>query len=75
MNSCIKLNAGNDRNGNPRRLWIVMSSRGSVVSVIEDSGAGREPLDRAYPEFRAWGYHPAEFWVTPAEYRGFKKQI
>lgn len=56
----ICLNAGNDRNGNPRRAWVLINDNGLVVGA-KDEGYGGFP----YP-----GHTKGpRFTTTPAEYR------
>lgn len=67
----IRLNAGNDKNGNPRRLYVHLDDSGSIVKVYDEG-------------YRGWGAVPEElqraasrattFMTTPSEYRELKKQ-
>lgn len=46
----IKLNAGNDRSGNPRRGWAVVDmTTGDTVDFVVEGYHGRAALERAYP--------------------------
>ncbi len=58
----IKLNAGNDKNGNPRRLFIGMKPQG-VVFIADDGYSG-------FPTKLAKGaYTLMDIDTTPAEYK------
>lgn len=35
------LKSKNDRNGNPRRLWVVYNHRGYIMEVIDEGYSGR----------------------------------
>ncbi len=64
---CIKLNAGNDRNGNPRRVYVLLSDTGSIVRAVDEGYDGIHALNRVPG---AEGLRdPVEFATTPAEYR------
>ncbi len=43
----IKLNAGNDKNGNPRRCFVVFYDRGDINKVINEGYRGYSALDDA----------------------------
>ena len=60
----IRLNAGNDRNGNPRRVFVVFDSDGDIVDAIDEGYEGDDAL-------RKLGYPTSysTFKTTPAEYR------
>lgn len=53
----IKLNAGNDRNGNPRRVFVELC--GNIINRVHDEGYSGDIKD----------YSGIEFATTPAEYR------
>jgi hypothetical protein len=61
----IKLNAGNDRNGNPRRVFVVIKEDGAIHEAIDEGYDGKAILFRRYPEIA----YPCEFKTTPGEYR------
>ena len=67
----IRLNAGNDGNGNPRRVFVVFNGNGTILEAIDEGYDGTSALYSKYPEAH-------ELWVnsfptTPAEYRGLIK--
>ena len=66
----IKLNAGNNTNGNPRRVYVVLETiNGSIVDTIDEGFMGIVALSRKYPEIPI----PPEFYTTPKEYRELLK--
>ena len=54
MIAAIKLCAPNDRNGNPRRIFLVvgntLNAGGGVLHAIDEGYAGRGGLDKQYPD-------------------------
>lgn len=66
-----RIMANNDKNGNPRRLWVVYTqsawSNNYVVDVVIDEGyEGAPDLIKKYPELPS-------VWVTPSEYNSIKR--
>ncbi len=62
----IKINAGNDKNGNGRRGWIVYAQDGDLIDFVRDDGTGEWGLYKRYPEVVALeGTIP----VTPGFFR------
>jgi hypothetical protein len=47
MALAIKIEAGNDRNGNPRRGWIIADDNGSFINFINEGYSGAEALSAA----------------------------
>lgn len=66
--SIIKLNAGNDSNGNPRRVWVGIAPCGSVSGAWDEGYAGRQALPKRLRQKSA-----CEFATTPKEYREILK--
>ena len=64
MKVAIRLNAGNDRNGNPRRVFVVIDPRHGVVDAIDEGYSGDAELKKRYRITSS-----ADFSTTPAEYR------
>ena len=64
---CIKLNAGHDSNGNPRRVYVVFDSEGYIVRAVDEGYRGRAAL-REVPGCEG-ECEPVEFETTPREYR------
>ncbi len=75
----IKLNAGNDRNGNPRRVFVVIDELGYVVDAIDEGYNGISELWKKCPAMNKASF-PAEFPTTVSEYKAllnkflYKKQ-
>jgi hypothetical protein len=40
MALAIKINAGNDKNGNPRRGWIITDDNGSFINFVDEGYSG-----------------------------------
>jgi len=70
----LHLDAGHDRNGNPRRCFLVLGPDGSTVAVVDEGYRGRGAL-------RAWAAEhgvdvPTDAGMiatTPGEYRALLK--
>lgn len=65
------ISTSNDKNGNPRRLWVVYKqseySCDFVVHSVYDEGYGGKPSEiNKYPLLPT-------VWVMPQEYRTYKK--
>ena len=75
MLTAVKVNAGNDTNGNPRRGWIVQTNRDgypTFVQFVDEGYEGSAALTgRGYP--RALADAP-ELEITPREYRRLLKR-
>lgn len=60
----------NDRNGNPRRGWIVMDQSGEAVRFVEEGYRGNGALaDAGLPDIPA----TSRLDVTPGEFAGWRK--
>lgn len=67
----VKVNAGHDVNGNPRRGWIVLSCKsGDMVDFVDEGYEGDSKLRRKHPT-AAVG---PTIKVVPGEYRQLKKE-
>ena len=72
MSKCLlHLNAGNDRNGNPRRLYVVMEN-GRIVAVFNEGYEGHGAIPAAYK--RLYAHVGERIDITPAQYRELKKR-
>jgi hypothetical protein len=61
----IYITAQNDRNGNPRRGWIIVDDSGVTVDFVDEGYSGREALAAAgYPRT----HDTSRVEVTPREY-------
>lgn len=66
----VKVNAGHDTNGNPRRGWVTINCRkGDMVDFVDEGYQGNSGLKRQYPH----AVEGPELKVTPGEYRELKK--
>ena len=65
----IRLNAGNDSNGNPRRVFVTLKN-GDIVATYDEGYAGRAAISNRH--HRA-AYNGLTFLTTPAEHRGLLK--
>jgi hypothetical protein len=66
----IRLNAGNDANGNPRRVFIQISSKGLILDAWDEDYLG----ESAIPEDHRKNYSGLTLMVTPGTYRDVIKQ-
>ena len=63
----IKLNAGNDRNGNPRRVFVVFNKLGEIYGTVDEGYSGLHAVTEKFPGVGFGAV--AEFEITPREYR------
>lgn len=68
--SIIKLNAGNDINGNPRRVWVGISPEGNISGAWDEGYEGRHAMPA-----RLRNKSAVEFATTSAEYRAILKKF
>lgn len=69
MAIAIYVDAGHDKNGNPRRGWIITSeTNGSFVDFVDEGYEGISALRRDYGHTPATRALP----ITPACYRELK---
>lgn len=68
----IRLNASNDRNGNPRRCYVAINQSGDIVGVWDEGykGYGAVPED-----LQDKAHMAPTFLTTPGEYRDCLKVI
>ena len=60
------LNAGNDNNGNPRRVFVVYSHAGNIIDAIDEGYSGTPRWLRDLPQLPG-------FIIKPGEYRELLK--
>lgn len=66
----VKINAGHDTNGNPRRGWVILDGRaGKMMDFVNEGYKGSSALTKAYP----LAIESVELAVTPGEYRDLMK--
>lgn len=62
----IKINAGHDTNGNPRRGWLIVDAMsGNQIDFVDEGYRGWAGLKHDYPDV----VEGPELVVTPGEYR------
>lgn len=66
----VKINAGNDRCGNPRRGWIAYSDGGVVIEFFDEGHGG---LGSVPPHLSKMANDAPLIMVTVSEYREMKK--
>jgi hypothetical protein len=65
----VHLNAGNDKNGNPRRLFVVYNTySGAIVETIDEGYGGTRSLTSKYPDIIC----SSRIETTPKEYKDLK---
>lgn len=74
--TAVKINAGNDRNGNPRRGWIILSTDDNgypgIVDFCDEGYEGSAAVTgKGYSRKLA---DAPELAVTPGEYRDLMKR-
>jgi len=66
VHAMIRLNAGNDRNGNPRRVYVGLGADSEIVLVWDEGYQGHH----AVPEqLRAMASNAPTFDTSPREYK------
>lgn len=66
----VYMNAGNDRNGNPRRGWLVLDAdTGTALDYVDEGYRGAAALDLAHPG----AVSSPRIMVTPAERRAWMR--
>lgn len=67
----IKLKAGHDTNGNPRRCYVAIDLDGAIVGAWDEGYRGRGAVP---PELGSKAIKAPEFRTTPGEYREILKK-
>lgn len=67
----IKLNAGNDRNGNPRRVFVIFGEDGTIIKAIDEGYRG----DQVERDIGAEIPFGGTFITTVSEYKDCLKQF
>lgn len=68
----LHLNAGNDRNGNPRRCYVALSDIGHVIGVADEGHVGRASVPWPIGGDAPWDI---SITTTPTEYRSYLVMI
>lgn len=69
--SLIRLDAGNDRNGNPRRVFVALGDQGEIVGAWNE---GYHGTDAVPEELRPMARLAPTFRTTPGEYRALVRR-
>lgn len=70
MQIAIKVNAGHNTNGNPRRGWMITScTKGEMIDFVDEGYYGSSILRKEYPR----AVEGPELRVTPGEYLDLKR--
>lgn len=73
----IRFDAGNDRNGNPRRVYVILDCKsGNIIETVDEGYQGRGCLPRWLDEEQGIAYDLKDggtFATTPREYRNLLK--
>ncbi len=64
----VKINAGNDRNGNPRRGWLVYTRDGVSLGFADEGYSGRQALTSLFP-------NAVELAVVPTTPKAYKTAL
>ena len=68
----IKLDAGNDTNGNGRRVFVVFNSdNGEILDAFDPGYSGDQELKRRYPS----AVYGGSFYTSASERRNLIKQF
>lgn len=67
----IRLDAGHDKNGNPRRIFVALGPNSDIVGAWDEGYAGYAAVP---VEYRTMSPHAPTFATTPGEYRSLRKQ-
>ena len=65
----IRLDAGHDRNGTPRRVFVVIDGWGNIAGAFSEGYSG----SRAMPEEIRDTWDGLTFQTTPGEYRSLMR--
>lgn len=71
----IRLNAGNDRNGNPRRCYVCLAKEadGFGTMIVDAWNEGYAGYGAVPPIYRDMAHKAPTFETTPSEYRSILK--
>ncbi len=66
----IRLDAGHDRNGNPRRVFVALDARGNIIGCEDEGYSGEAVALKRWPRANMG----PTFATTPAAYRELVKR-
>ena len=79
MSLLLRVNAGNDTNGNPRRGWIQYGFNGAVLSFIDEGYQGRDAITSklgvGWDTEDGWVESANVLYITAKQYRDYKKNF
>lgn len=67
--STIRLDAGHDKNGNPRRVFVTIAD-GDIIATYDEGYQGKDAITEPYHKDI---YNGLTFETTPSEYRSLIK--
>lgn len=70
----VRVDAGNDRNGNPRRGWLIVDAKGDTVEFIDEGYSGDRELEKKFGIKQGLERCTIELNITPGCYRALLKQ-
>jgi hypothetical protein len=73
----VRFNAGNDNNGNPRRVYVIMDGQG-IIAAVDEGYYGPHALDHAFGEEAGKTLRnkiAGDIETTPAEYKALRKNF
>lgn len=78
--SVIKIDAGNDTNGNPRRGWLILTPSQGAIGFVNEGYRGMAAFDDIFETadakaLKAAASHGGSVKVSPSEYRDHKKSL
>lgn len=74
MKTAIRLDAGPDNNGNPRRVVVILdAASGNVLDVVDEGYRGAKACFNNHPELK--DFNPCTFKGTASERRELLKNF
>lgn len=70
MTLVIRLDAGHDRNGNPRRVFVALDKHGDIIGACDEGYVSDAEARKRWPK----AVFGPTFATTPAEYRELVKR-
>lgn len=71
----VRVSAGHDVNGNPKRGWLVVDTDGETREFIDEEYSSDAELKRKYGISQGLTGCTIELKVTPGTYRALKKLV
>ncbi len=70
----LQLDAGHDKNGKPRRCFVVFDNTGNIRAVIDEGYNGEQGVRRWAKKTRNSVHMAGSITTTPGEYRELLRQ-